>query len=58
MIRVFPPSTIPHPWIHTWAMIARIAYATIGLYILFVYLLPWAAAWLGWTPWTWEPVRA
>ena len=43
--------TLHGHWRETWATISLLCYWTLGLYLLFHDLLPWAGTFLGWEPW-------
>lgn len=57
MIRVFPASTIAHPWRPALATLALTFYAAVAWYLLFTVALPWATGHLG-QPWSFTRIGA
>lgn len=58
MIRVFSPSTVPHPWRQTWAIVALMVHVYFGMCVIVTYVLPWVNAMIGSSGWSFLPAGA
>lgn len=55
VIRVFPPSTLAHPWLETFPVLLWTVVFALALYDLFLVVL-WLTSLLGTQPWSWGPI--
>ncbi len=57
-VKVFSPSTIPHPWRTTFATLAISFWVTVALGVAITWPLLWLLRLFGPLQWSWTPVQA